>query len=181
MSTETITVRLTPGEVARVDEMRGEGVSRSAFVRELLRRAGPVDEAPTYGEALELPARRARAGKVQAQVAPERPSDAGGVVRGRLLTVRARAADAGEDTLRLPARPAPAVRMPLDQACGVPEGPAAAAPTAPAAGARTPAAAGHDAAASAGTDARALRLAGGPLRRLRLRHTPFEQSMLERV
>jgi Arc/MetJ-type ribon-helix-helix transcriptional regulator len=69
MSTETITIRLSPDEIARVDELRGEGVSRSAFVRELLRRAGPLDEEPTYGEALVLLARSARGGKVQAQVA----------------------------------------------------------------------------------------------------------------
>jgi Arc/MetJ-type ribon-helix-helix transcriptional regulator len=68
----TISVHLTPEEVARVDEIRGEGVSRSAFVRELLRRAGPLDEAPTYPESLLLLARSARAGKVQAQVALER-------------------------------------------------------------------------------------------------------------
>lgn len=59
-------------EVARVDELRGEGVSRSAFVRELLRRSGPLDEAPTYAESLLVLARSARAGKVQAQVALER-------------------------------------------------------------------------------------------------------------
>jgi len=47
MSTETITIRLSPDELAQVDEIRGEGVSRSAFVRELLRRAGPLDEQPT--------------------------------------------------------------------------------------------------------------------------------------
>jgi hypothetical protein len=72
MSTETITIRLSPEEVARVDEIRGEGVSRSAFVRELLRRAAPLDEAPSYPESLLLLARSARAGKVQAQVALER-------------------------------------------------------------------------------------------------------------
>lgn len=71
MST-TITIRVTPEEVARVDEIRGEGVSRSAFVRELLRRAAPLDEAPSYPESLLLLARSARAGKVQAQVALER-------------------------------------------------------------------------------------------------------------
>jgi Arc/MetJ-type ribon-helix-helix transcriptional regulator len=70
--TESISVRMSPQEVARVDELRGEGVSRSAFVRELLRRAGPLDETPTYAEALLLLARSARAGKVQAQVALER-------------------------------------------------------------------------------------------------------------
>jgi hypothetical protein len=72
MSTETITIRLSPEEVARVDEIRGEGVSRSAFVRELLRRAAPLDDAPSYPESLLLLARSARAGKVQAQVALER-------------------------------------------------------------------------------------------------------------
>ena len=71
MST-TITIRLTPEEVARVDEIRGDGVSRSAFVREMLRRAAPLDEAPSYPESLLLLAKSARAGKVQAQVALER-------------------------------------------------------------------------------------------------------------
>jgi hypothetical protein len=42
-------------------------MSRSAFVRELLRSSGPLDEEPTYAEALVLLARSARAGKVQAQ------------------------------------------------------------------------------------------------------------------
>jgi Arc/MetJ-type ribon-helix-helix transcriptional regulator len=72
MNTETITIRLSPQEVARADELRCEGVSRSAFVRELLRRAGPLDEQPSYAESLLLLARSARAGKVQAQVALER-------------------------------------------------------------------------------------------------------------
>ena len=63
MSTETITVRLSPQEVVRTDELRGEGMSRSAFVRELLRRAGPLDEAPTYGEALLLLARQCACGE----------------------------------------------------------------------------------------------------------------------
>jgi hypothetical protein len=65
MSTETITIRVSPEEVARLDELRGEGVSRSAFVRELLRRGGPLEEAPSYGEALVLLARKATAGKVR--------------------------------------------------------------------------------------------------------------------
>jgi len=72
MTTETITVRMTPDEIVRVDELRGDGVSRSAFVRELLRRAGPLENAPSYAEALLLLGRSARAGKVQAQVALER-------------------------------------------------------------------------------------------------------------
>jgi hypothetical protein len=70
--TETVSIRMRRNELARVDELRGSGVSRSAFVRELLRRASPLDEDPTYGEALLLLARSARAGKVQAQVALER-------------------------------------------------------------------------------------------------------------
>jgi hypothetical protein len=70
--TTTITIRLSSEEVSRLDEMRGAGVSRSAFVRELLRRSGPVDDQPSYPEALRLLARSARAGKVQAQVALER-------------------------------------------------------------------------------------------------------------
>jgi hypothetical protein len=70
--TESVSNRMSPEEIARVDELRGEGMSRSAFVRELLRRAAPLDEAPTYAEAIALLARSARAGKVQAQVALER-------------------------------------------------------------------------------------------------------------
>ena len=67
-----IRVHMSADEVARLDEIRGEGVSRSAFVRELIRRAGPLDEEPSYHEALVLLAKSARAGKVQAQVALER-------------------------------------------------------------------------------------------------------------
>lgn len=70
--TETISIRMSDDELARLDEIRGEGVSRSAFVRELLRRAAPLDEEPTYPESLTLLAKSARAGKVQAQVALER-------------------------------------------------------------------------------------------------------------
>ena len=62
--TETISVRMSVDEAARLDALRGQGVSRSAFVRELLRRAGPLDEAPSYPEALLLLAKSARAGKV---------------------------------------------------------------------------------------------------------------------
>jgi hypothetical protein len=72
VSTETVTIRMSRDEIARVDELRGDGVGRSAFVRELLRRAGPLDDAPSYAEALTLLARSARGGKVQAQVALER-------------------------------------------------------------------------------------------------------------
>jgi Arc/MetJ-type ribon-helix-helix transcriptional regulator len=86
----TISIRLSGEEVARLDEMRADGVSRSAFVRELLRRSGPVDEQPSYPEALMLLARSARAGKVQAQVALERAlrgaqADDGGDWLARLL------------------------------------------------------------------------------------------------
>ncbi len=70
--TESISIRMSAEEVAKVDEIRGDGVSRSAFVRELLRRAAPLDQEPNYPEALILLAKSARAGKVQAQVALER-------------------------------------------------------------------------------------------------------------
>ncbi|MEK6272366.1 MAG: ribbon-helix-helix domain-containing protein [Actinomycetota bacterium] len=69
---ESVSIRLSPDDLAKVDELRGEGVSRSAFVRELLRRAGPLDEGPSYEEALILLAKSARGGKVAAQVALER-------------------------------------------------------------------------------------------------------------
>ena len=62
--TETISIRMSVDEAARLDALRGQGVSRSAFVRELLRRAGPLDEAPSYTEALLLLAKSAGAGKV---------------------------------------------------------------------------------------------------------------------
>lgn len=65
--TESISIRISADEIGRVDELRGEGVSRSAFVRQLLRRAGPLDDAPTYAEVVILLARSARAGKVEAQ------------------------------------------------------------------------------------------------------------------
>jgi hypothetical protein len=80
MSTETttITLRMTLAEVARVDELRPVGCSRSGFFRELLRGAGPLDGAPTHDEAVRLLAESARAGKVQAQVALERALRASG-------------------------------------------------------------------------------------------------------
>jgi hypothetical protein len=69
---EVVSVRMSADEVARLDELRGADMSRSGFVRELVRLAGPLDEAPTYDEAVVLLARSARAGKVAAQVALER-------------------------------------------------------------------------------------------------------------
>jgi Arc/MetJ-type ribon-helix-helix transcriptional regulator len=75
-TTTTITVRLSPQDVARVDEMRGAGVSRSAFVRELLRQAGPVDEYATHSESLAILTRLARGGKVAAAIALERATRA---------------------------------------------------------------------------------------------------------
>jgi hypothetical protein len=69
---DVVSVRMSADEVAKLDELRGVGMSRSGFVRELLRLAGPLDEAPTYDEAVLLLARSARGGKVAAQVALER-------------------------------------------------------------------------------------------------------------
>lgn len=75
---ETVSIRLTPEELARLDEMRGSGVSRSAFMRALLRAAGPLDGEPTHIEALRLLAESARGGKVAAQIALERALRASG-------------------------------------------------------------------------------------------------------
>ena len=47
-------------------------VSRSAFMRGLLRNAGPQDTAPSHDEAVGLLAESARGGKVAAQIALER-------------------------------------------------------------------------------------------------------------
>jgi hypothetical protein len=68
--TTTITVRLTPQEVARVDELRGDGGAARRSCGSCC--TGPIDDAPTYAEALALLARLARAGKTPAQVALER-------------------------------------------------------------------------------------------------------------
>ena len=75
----TVSVHLSIDEVARLDEIRSAGVSRSAFMRGLLRVAGPQDDAPTYDEAVRLLAESARGGKVAAQIALERAlrADAG--------------------------------------------------------------------------------------------------------
>jgi hypothetical protein len=72
MARHTVSVHLTEEEVARLDEIRSADVSRSAFMRALLRSAGPLDEAPTHAEAVRLLAESARGGKVNAQVALER-------------------------------------------------------------------------------------------------------------
>ena len=68
----TVSVHLSIDEVARLDEIRSAGVSRSAFMRGLLRAAGPQDDAPTHDEAVRLLAESARGGKVAAQIALER-------------------------------------------------------------------------------------------------------------
>jgi hypothetical protein len=54
--------------------------ARPAFIRDLLRRATPIEDSPTYEEAVALLARSARAGKVTAQIALERAlrADEGG-------------------------------------------------------------------------------------------------------
>jgi hypothetical protein len=68
----TVSIRLTDHEIAKLDEMRGLGMSRSGYVRELLRRGGPVDEPPTHLEAMTLLAARARGGSTAAVIALER-------------------------------------------------------------------------------------------------------------
>lgn len=69
MTTQTVTVRLTAQEIARPDELRGAGMSRPGFIRQLLRASGPLEDVPSRTEALRLLAESARAGKVAAQVA----------------------------------------------------------------------------------------------------------------
>ncbi len=70
--TQTINVRMTESEVARLDELRPPKFSRSDFVRRLIREAGPIEVAPSHSEAIQLLAQSARSGHVQAQVALER-------------------------------------------------------------------------------------------------------------
>jgi hypothetical protein len=74
----TVSVHLSEDEVTRLDEIRLPRVSRSSFMRGLLRAAGPLDEAPTYDEAIRLLAESARGGKVAAQIALERALRADG-------------------------------------------------------------------------------------------------------
>jgi hypothetical protein len=66
--TTTISIRLDRRDLARVDEMRG-GVSRSAFVRELLRQSGPLEEVATRTEAMAILSGLARNGRVSAAIA----------------------------------------------------------------------------------------------------------------
>jgi hypothetical protein len=70
---ERIDVRMTPAEVARVDELRGPR-SRPAFVRALLAAAGPLDaqDQPSHREAVRVLRERALAGNTTAAVAYER-------------------------------------------------------------------------------------------------------------
>jgi hypothetical protein len=65
----TLAVRLQPEDVARIDELREPKMSRSAFARETLRRAGPLQDKPTWDEAVRMLAISARSGHVAAQVA----------------------------------------------------------------------------------------------------------------
>jgi Ribbon-helix-helix protein, copG family len=65
-------IRLSDDDLARLDELRPEGTTRPAFIRNLLRRYTPTEDSPTYEEAVALLARSARAGKVTAQIALER-------------------------------------------------------------------------------------------------------------
>jgi hypothetical protein len=72
MRAERVTVRLSAGELTRVDEFRGSR-SRSAYVRELIRSAAPPDDPePDHGEAIQLLAQSARDGSVTARVHLER-------------------------------------------------------------------------------------------------------------
>jgi len=70
MRTHRVSVNLTPQEFARLQELRPESMSDSAFFRTLLREAAPISEAPmTRMAALRLLSESAQAGKVAAQIA----------------------------------------------------------------------------------------------------------------
>jgi hypothetical protein len=63
-------VRLGAGELARLDELRPEDVSRAGYVRELLRDAAPVAaRVLTREEALAVLSRLAEDGRVAAAIA----------------------------------------------------------------------------------------------------------------
>ncbi len=73
MKSTSVNVRLSPDELAIVDEHRGAR-SRSAYVRALLRDAAPAVErdVASRDEALEILTALARDGKVAAAIALER-------------------------------------------------------------------------------------------------------------
>ena len=75
--THTVSIRFTANELAKLDELRPSGCSRSGFVRQLLRRTGPLEEVPTRREALALLAESARSGKTAAQIALARETRTG--------------------------------------------------------------------------------------------------------
>jgi hypothetical protein len=68
-----VDVRMTAGELALVDELRGRR-SRPEFLRTLVHRAGPLDDdsGPNHDEALRLLQADARAGRATSIVAYER-------------------------------------------------------------------------------------------------------------
>ena len=67
-----VTFRLSPEDLVKIDELRPAKVSRSEFVRTLLRHADPMNETASHMESVRLLSDSARAGNVQAQVALER-------------------------------------------------------------------------------------------------------------
>jgi Arc/MetJ-type ribon-helix-helix transcriptional regulator len=67
-----VTFRLSDHELATIDELRPAKVSRSEFVRRLLRHAEPYSDELTHEESMRLLADSARAGSVPAQIALER-------------------------------------------------------------------------------------------------------------
>ena len=71
MSMQTVSVRLSSHEVAILDELRG-GLSRSAFIRIVVRRAGPVQEVLTHEAVLGLLSAYALSGSTSAAVSLER-------------------------------------------------------------------------------------------------------------
>ena len=70
--TNPVQVMLSDEEVARLDELRPSGVSRPAFLRQLLREPPRGDEVATREEALSILTSLARDGRVSAAVHLER-------------------------------------------------------------------------------------------------------------
>jgi hypothetical protein len=68
-----ILVRLSDAELARLDELRPTVTPRAVYMRNLLRQPPSAEDVADHEEALALLTTMARAGKVAAAVALERP------------------------------------------------------------------------------------------------------------
>jgi hypothetical protein len=67
-----VKLRLSDGELARLDELRPSGASRAAYVRSILREPTSQAEVASRSEALAILTALARDGRVSAAIALER-------------------------------------------------------------------------------------------------------------